>query len=166
MSRLYTFYSGDNDRKHKYIEIRHPKKDLLRRARHIQKVTKIAKKAGFELKNFQTSRTLELFFNIYQKEETFCYISRAWDDLGFRIGECVVLNKNHRFFKSIFYDIFQICSQNLISVGVMKDTPPNNMNLSLEVAIYEGGFNQKSLKETVSNLKESLDKIRLWLNPK
>ena len=160
MNRLFAFPSGDERRKDGRTEIRHSKKALLRQKNNIQKVKKIAEKAGFELRDFRTDRALELFFNIYQGKKTFCYISKGWEDPGFRIGENIVLNKNNRFFKEIFYDVFRICSRNLISLGILKERNPNSLILSLETAIYKEGFNQISFKETVINLKESLEQIR------
>lgn len=166
MNRLYTFSFGDNYRKDKYVSIRYSRKVLLKRKKNIQKVKNIAEKTGFKLKDFRTNRALELFFNIYQGRETCCYISKGWDDPGFRIGEVIVLNKSHRFFKEIFYDIFRICSRNLISLAVLKERGPNSVTLSLETAIYKGGFNQGAFKQTIINLKETLEKIRPLLNSK
>lgn len=166
MNRLFAFSSGDEHRKDGRTEIRYSKKAFLGQENNIQKVKKIAEKAGFQLLDFRTNRALELFFNIYQHKETFCYISKGWEDPGFRIGEAIVLNKNHRFFKEIFYDIFRICSRNLISLAVLNERGPNSITLSLETAIYKGGFDQRAFKQTVINLKETLEKIRPLLNSK
>jgi len=130
----------------------------------IKLVKEYASKLGLTLIRFQTNDVLELYFDIcqYVDEKSMCYISKGWDDPGYRIGECVTIDKDTLDFKEKFYKILNICSDNLIAVKVtlLKD---NKVELNLQIGIYQDGFNEKVLHETLDALGDSLQRIRVLL---
>lgn len=130
----------------------------------IKLVNKCASKLGLQLKRFRTNDKLELYFDIFRDndEKSICCISRGWDDPGYRVGECIRINKDILGFREKFYKILNICSDNLIAVKV-SPLKNNNVGLYLQIGIYQDGFNDKVLCEALDSLIHSLQRIKRLL---
>ena len=126
----------------------------------IKLVNKYAGKLGLKLKEFHLNDELELYFDVFRGNDlkSICYISRGWDDPGYRVGESIIIDKNILEFKEKFYKIINICADNLIAVKVspLKD---DKVQLDIQIGIYHDGFNEKVLSEAISSLGDSLQKI-------
>ena len=136
-----------------------------RQEEDIKLVNKYAGKLGLKLKEFHLNDELELYFDVFRGNDlkSICYISRGWDDPGYRLGESININKDVLESKEKFYKILNICSDNLIAVKV-SPIEDNNMQLDLQIGIYQDGFNEKVLREAIDSLEDSLRKIRLLLD--
>ena len=132
---------------------------ILNQRKNISLIQKNAKKAGLRVERFITNSALEVYFDILRKNRNIGYISKGWDDPGFRIGEYFEMEKNAPSFKENFYKVFKLCSGNLISVGVSEKTP-GKVGVSLEIGIYKDGFSSKVLKSAVATLEETMCRIK------
>jgi len=140
----------------------HSRGHLLLQHKDKQLAKECAKKIGLRLKGFQANDKLELFFDVYKGEDNICYLSKGWGDPGFRIGEYIEIDKDISNFKNRFYRILNTCSKNLISVGA-SEPEPGKIGISLEIGLYQQGFNEEVLKEAIDSLEDSLQGIRIIL---
>lgn len=83
----------------------------------------------------------------------------SWQDPGFRIGEFIEINRTIPGFKEKFYEIFRVCSKDLISVSVYE-TQDKSVGMSLEIGIYSEGLNAKVLKNATETLEQALKNIK------
>lgn len=132
---------------------------VLNQRRDIYLVRENANKAGLELTRFINNDALELYFDILKKDRGVGYISKGWDDPGFRVGEYFEMDKKDPAFKEKFYKVHQLCSGNLISVSVSEKTP-GKVGVSLEIGIYGDGFTEKVLKSVVETMESTMCKIK------
>ena len=132
---------------------------VLNQRKNIYLVRETANKAGLELKRFINNKALELYFDILNKDKSAGYISKGWDDPGFRVGEYFEMDKKDPAFKEKFYKVHQFCSGNLISVGVSEKSP-GKVGISLEIGIYADGFTEKVLKSAVDTIESTMCKIK------
>ena len=139
--------------------IRQPLKNTTDQQKNIKLLENCAKKLKLELKNFTSNNNLELYFDTYRDDHDICYVYKGWDDPGFRIGELVELDKHTPDFKERFYEIFRICSERLITIGLEKQGKESS-SLALEIGIYKSGFNAKVFKEAIENLEDALAEIQ------
>ncbi|MBP7088788.1 MAG: hypothetical protein KBB01_05780 [Candidatus Omnitrophica bacterium] len=139
--------------------IKQPLKNTTDQQKNIKLLENCSKKLKLELKNFTSDNNLELYFDIYRDDQDICYIYKGWEDSGFRIGELIEFNKYTPDFKERFYEIFKICSDRLITIGVEKQEEETS-SLFLEIGIYKSGFNAKVLKEAIQNLEDALIEIQ------
>lgn len=130
----------------------------LAQRKNIKLVKRCVKDAGLSAKGFISNDKLELYFNIYKGNKSFCYIFKGWQDPGFRVGEFIKIDKSIPEFKDKFYKIFKICSSNLISVG-LSESSDRAVGMSLEIGIYSEGFNSGVLKNAAQTLVRALKDI-------
>ena len=52
-------------------------------------IEEIAKECGLKLSGFQTNEQLELYYDLKHGRQDLCFLSKGWDDPGFRLGEIV-----------------------------------------------------------------------------
>src|SRR3972149_11231655 len=71
---------------------------LLQCAAHIRNrivVEQTAKECGLRLSGFRTNDDLELYYDLKQGRHDVGYISKGWDDPGFRVGDLVEVPKTN-----------------------------------------------------------------------
>ncbi len=131
-----------------------------RQEKNIKLVQSCAKKAGFELMDFLSNDVMELYFNVYTADGVnICYISKGWDDEGFRIGDIKNLSKYTQNLQDKFTRIFKACAKNLVSLDVLKEKDPHNMILSFEIPIYQNGMTENVLSEVANNMRDTMQDI-------
>ena len=96
---------------------------------------------------------------MFKDGRTICCIYKGWGDSGFRVSEHLAINKTTPGFKDKFYEIFRICSKNLVNVAITKQEG-NSIWLSFEIGIYKDGFNEKVLKEAISDFEDAMNKVK------
>ncbi len=131
---------------------------VLNQRKNIYLVRETANKAGLELKRFINNKALELYFDILNKDKSVGYISKGWDDPGFRVGEYFEIDKKDPAFKEKFYKVFRICSSSLVNIGV-SESSDKFVGMSLEIGIYSDGFNTNVLKKATQTLVRALRDI-------
>jgi len=134
----------------------------LSQYKNIRLVKDCAKKLNLKLMRFQANNILELYFDVFRGNKNICYVSKGWDDPGFRIGDIITLDKGNPDFKQQFYEIFRLCSRDFVNVWICN--PKNNktklLELSLEIGIYKDGFNEKVLREVIKTFEDVVKKIQ------
>ena len=131
----------------------------LNQYKDIRLVKRCSKRIGLKLRGFLTNDNLELYFDVYRNKRNICYIAKGWGDAGFRIGDIVTFNKGEPKFKEKFYEVIKACSRDLISTG-FNEKEKNRVDISLEIGIYQDGFNEKVLKDVTKTFERALDRIR------
>lgn len=164
------FMGGDCNRKRDNLKIWLSKQKLseeeivnllereLAQRKNIKLVKHCVKDIGLSVKGYISNDMLELYFDVYKNNKSICYISKGWQDPGFRVGEFIKIDKTVSGFKEKFYEIFQICSKDLISVSV-SETRDKSVGMSLEIGIYSDGLNAKVLKNATETLEQVLNNI-------
>ncbi len=128
--------------------------------RNIELVQSCAKKVGLELMDFLSNDVLELYYNVYTSDgEDICYISKGWDDEGFRVGNIKDLSQYTQNLQDKFTRIFKACAKNLISIDVLNRKSGHEMTLSLEIPIYQNGLTEEVLSEVVNNMRSTMQDI-------
>lgn len=136
---------------------------VLFQHKNISLVKNCAKKLNLKLRRFQSNGILEIYFDVWRGNKNICYISKGWDDPGFMIGDILVIGKSAPNFKQRFYEIFNLCSKNFISMKIRppQRAKPDILELDLAISIYKDGFNEKVLREAVEIFKSAVEKIKL-----
>ena len=127
---------------------------------HIQNrvmVEKIAKECGLKLSRFLANEELELYYDLKRGRHDMGYISKGWEDPGFRIGDLIEIEKSkEELFKGNAYEILRFCATNgiVLTVEETKDT----ITLQMEGVIYSEGFNKDTFLKTLETLNECIEK--------
>ena len=62
--------------------------------RNTQLIEKIAKACKLKLSGFLVNDTLELYYDLKQGREEMGYISKGWEDPGFRLGDLITVPRS------------------------------------------------------------------------
>ena len=122
-------------------------------------VEKIAKECGLKLARFLANDELELYFDLKRGRHDMGYISKGWEDPGFRIGDLIEIEKSkEELFKGSAYEILRFCATNgiVLTVEETKDT----ITLQMEGVIYSEGFNKDTFLKTLETLNECVEKTQ------
>jgi len=122
-------------------------------------VENIARECGLKLSRFLANDKLELYYDLKRGRHDMGYISKGWEDPGFRIGDLIVMEKlKEESFKANAYEILRFCATNgiVITVEEGKDT----ITLQMEGVIYSEGFNQDTFLKTLETLNECVEKVQ------
>jgi len=129
---------------------------------HIQNrvmVEKIAKECGLKLTGFLANDELELYYDLKRGRHDIGYISKGWEDPGFRIGDLIEFEKSkEELFKGNAYEILRFCAANgiVLTVEETRDT----ITLQMEGVIYSEGFNKDTFLKTLETLNECVEKTQ------
>jgi hypothetical protein len=130
--------------------------------RHIQNramVEGMAKESGLQLDGFRTNEDLELYYDIAKDGHDVGFISKGWDDPGFRVGELLVLPADTLdAFRARATQIMDFCSTNgVVCTGRLT---PVGLELSLLDNIYSEGFNIATFLQTLEAVHDCAAKVR------
>ncbi len=123
-------------------------------------VEKIAKEHGLTLTGFRSDATLELYFDIGRGSQDMGYISKGWDDPGFRIGEVIeVAQVKAVTLIGNAFQIMKLCATN--GIGITVQEAADRIELQLDGVIYCEGFNRDTFIKTLDTLNECVKKVRV-----
>jgi len=118
---------------------------------------KIAKESGVRLSNFQTNQNLELFYDISKGRYDIGYISKGWNDPGYRIGNILVVpNARMQLLQNCIMQIMKVCAVRGFSTTILNRK--DYAELHIDSVVYSEGFNQKVFVQVVENLNECVEK--------
>jgi hypothetical protein len=84
----------------------------------------IARECGLSLAGFLTNEALELYYDIKRGRHDLGYISKGWEDPGFRIGDTVEIDPwRADGFKARATEIARFCATHGIAMTLMKRDP-------------------------------------------
>ena len=122
-------------------------------------VEEFAAACKMELSGFLTTDVLELYFDVVQAHHAIGYISKGWDDPGFRIGDLIQVPKRRAAqFKAKTNEIRRLCATNGLGITIGKTD--GSIELQIDGVIYDEGFNKKTFKKTFETLHECVQKVR------
>jgi len=128
---------------------------------HIQNrmlVEGIARELGLSLARFLTNDALELYYVIKRGRHEMGYISKGWEDPGFRIGDLVEIGEWDRdVLKAHSHHIMRFCAMNGIAMTIQET--PTTIALQLDGVIYSEGFNRDTFLQTLDSLNACVEKI-------
>jgi len=126
-------------------------------------VEKIARECGLKLSRFLANEELELYYDLKRGRHDMGYISKGWDDPGFRIGDLIEIEKwKEESFKANAYEILRYCATNGIVMTVEEDK--DTIILQMEGVIYNEGFNKDTFLKTLETLNECIEKAQELLS--
>jgi hypothetical protein len=133
--------------------------------RYIQEraaIERIARESGLQLDGFLADEDLELYYDIAKDGHDVGFISKGWDDPGFRIGELLILPaENSETFRKYAPEIMDFCSSNgVVCTGRIT---PDGLELSLLDNIYSEGFNTATFLQTLESVHYCTAKVRAIL---
>lgn len=125
-------------------------------------VKTIAKECRLKLSGFLANDELELYYDIKRGRHNMGYISKGWEDPGFRIGEVIDIPKNKiEVLKANVYKILKFCAANgiVMTIEERKDT----VEIQMDGVIYSEGFNKDTFMKTLEALNECIEKAESLL---
>jgi len=135
-------------------------KALLQCSAHIQDrilVETIARECELTLFGFLAKDDLELYYDIKRGECDIGYISKGWEEPGFRIGDLVVISKSRvESFKARAGQLLKHCATRGIVMTVEESV--DSIILQVDGVIYNEGFNKITFMKTLSTLNTCVEK--------
>jgi|GEM_PF-1511402 len=121
-------------------------------------VERVASEAGLSLSHCLTNDALELYYEVKKGQHDLGYISKGWDDPGFRVGEVRALQE----FQGVHFiwtgpEIRRYCATNGIGITVAQHGETTEIHL--DGVIYREGFNRATLLKTLEALGACVEKI-------
>jgi hypothetical protein len=111
------------------------------------------------LSGFSTGDSLELYYDIARGQQDIGYISKGWEDPGFRIGDLIQIPKRRAAqFRSTIKQIRKLCAVN--GIGVTVERTKDTIEIQVDGVIYNEGFSKKTFKKTLETLNECVQNIR------
>jgi hypothetical protein len=128
---------------------------------HIQNrmiVEGIARECGLTLARFLTNDALELYYDINRGRHNLGFITKGWNDPGFRIGDLVEIGPwEADVLKANTPHIMRFCAANGIALTVQET--PTTMTIQLDGVLYSEGFNRDTFLQTFDSLNACVEKI-------
>jgi hypothetical protein len=122
-------------------------------------VENIARECGLKLSRFLANDQLELYYDLKRGRHDMGYISKGWEDPGFRIGDLIEMEKwKEESFKANAYEILRFCATNGIVITV--EETKDKITLQMEGVIYSEGFNKDTFLKTLETLNECVEKAQ------
>jgi hypothetical protein len=130
--------------------------------RHIQNratVESMANESELQLGGFRTNEDLELYYDIAKDGHDVGFISKGWDDPGFRVGEVLILPAERLdAFRARATQNMDFCSTNgVVCTGRLT---PEGLELSLLDNIYSEGFNIATFLQTLESVHNCGARVR------
>lgn len=120
-------------------------------------VETIAKECGLKVSGFRANEHLELYYDLKRGRHEMGYISKGWDDPGFRIGDLVKIPKQKlAVFKSSVLKILKFCTTN--GIGMTVEQEKDTIEIQMDGVIYSEGFNKTTFMKTLETLNECVEK--------
>ena len=122
----------------------------------------IVKECGLKMSRFIANDELELYYDLKRGRHDMGYISKGWEDPGFRIGDIIEIPKYKMdSFKANVYKILKFCATNGIAMTIAerKDTA----EIHMDGVIYSEGFNKDTFWKTLETLNECVKKAESLL---
>jgi hypothetical protein len=122
-------------------------------------VERVASEAGLSLSHFLTNDALELYYEIKRGRHDLGYISKGWDDPGFRVGDVRAFQEFHGVhFIWTGPEIKRYCATNGIGITVAQHGETTEIHL--DGVIYREGFNKHTFTKTLGTLRECVERVQ------
>ena len=122
----------------------------------------IVKECGLKISRFVDNDELELYYDLKRGRHDMGYISKGWEDPGFRIGDIIEIPKYKMdAFKANIYKILKFCAIN--GIGMTVSETKDAVIIHMDGVIYSEGFNKDTFMKTLETLNECIEKAESLL---
>jgi len=120
-------------------------------------VERTAKECGLRLSRFLANENLELYYDLKEGRQDVGYISKGWDDPGFRVGDVLDIPR-HKLpqLKDNIVTLLKFCATRGVSVTI--EETKDGMQLHMDSVIYSDGFNKKVIAQVLHYLTECVQR--------
>jgi hypothetical protein len=140
-----------------------PKQDLkalLQCAAQIKNrilIEQVVKECGLRCCGGKSNEFLELYYDLKRGQKEVGYISKGWDDPGFRIGELVTVPRTNVVAENVTA-LMRFCAVCGVAL-TMKDSA-GSIEILMDSVIYSDGFNKKVFKQAIKYLGSCSDEAK------
>jgi len=121
-------------------------------------VEQTIKECGLISSGFTANEHLELYYHIVQGKREVGYITKGWDDPGFRVGDIVEVTKwKIAGLKEHAYALLKYCATRGV-VMTVEENDDDSVKLQMDSVIYSAGFNKKVFTQVLQHLMECVEK--------
>ena len=122
----------------------------------------IAQECGLTLAGFLTNDALELYYNIKRGRHDLGFISKGWDEPGFRLGDLVEIGWwDADLVKANTPQLMRFCAGRGIALSIQEK--PQGIEFQLDGVIYSEGFNRETFLQTLDSLNVCVEHIESLL---
>lgn len=127
------------------------------------KIQKMADELGLKLSGFTDNKALELYYDIEKEGRNIGYISKGWNEQGFRIGELITCKqKDMDVLRNNFDKILNTCATQGTALGAKIVN--GDLQLDLNINIYQDGLTTNVLKNALETLEFTINKLKSLIN--
>jgi len=120
-------------------------------------VEQTLKQCGLRPSGFTANEHLELYYDIAAGKREVGYISKGWEDPGFRVGDIVpVPTPNIPKLTAHAFALLKFCATRGVAVTVEENA--GSVEVHLESVIYSDGFNKKVFDQVLQELNVCVEK--------
>lgn len=128
-------------------------------------IKRIAQDCQLALSGFRANEHLEIYYDINRGEQELGFISKGWDDPGFRIGDLIILPITKiDDFKSNVNEILAYCATN--GMVITTSIEQEGFVIAIDGIIYCGGVNRLTLSAILITLRDCIEKVHSIFNRK
>lgn len=121
-------------------------------------VQQAAKDCGVKFSGFKANEYLELYYDLKRGRHDVGYISKGWEEPGFRVCELIKVPKSAiSVLKTNVYALLKFCATRGVAVTIEEKT--DSVQLHMGSVIYSAGFNKKVFAQVLDSLTECTDKV-------
>lgn len=121
-------------------------------------VEQTLKECALRPSGFNANEHLELYYDIAHGKRELGYISKGWDDPGFRVGNIVEVPKwKIAALKEHAYALLKYCATRGV-VMTVKENDDDSVELQMDSVIYSDGFNKKVFAQVLHCLTECVQR--------
>lgn len=113
--------------------------------------------AGCSSSNFTWDADLELYYDIKKADQEVGFISRGWDDPGYRLGEVLAVNRDKL---DELDKVKKYCETNGVVMSIQENMDSSNYAVVLEYVIYKTGFDGQTFAQALSTLIECSNRVK------
>lgn len=120
-------------------------------------IEEIGKECGVTLSGFRAGEHLELCYDMKRGRHDVGYISKGWDEPGFRVGEMVEVPKwKNADMKEHLYALLTYCATRGVTVTI--EEKETSIEMQLDSVIYMEGLNKRVFEQVLHYLQECVEK--------
>ncbi len=112
--------------------------------------------SGCSATGFLWNENLELYYDIAKDGEEVAFISKGWDDPGFRLGELVIVSGD---ITDRLEEVMRFCNTNGVVMS-FHENQESDYEVLFEQVIYSTGFDGRTFAQALSTLIVCSDKLK------
>lgn len=112
--------------------------------------------AGCSTTDCLSNDDLELYYDIVKGSKDVAFISKGWDDPGFRLGQIIAVSGDSM--ERRLEDAKRLCETNGIVMTALK-ADDSEYEVTMEYVIFATGFDGRTFAQALSTLTECANKL-------